>query len=285
MIDLDLLATFFLGVTRHIGDNILVPNQDMVAIALDRSKPVPPGADAHAAQAHCELDDIAQEYFLNQVIRQIPGARSMRLIVEEDTPTVEAFASCSNEVLYGDLLDGTSRYGYRGKDEAEQRKRFGCQVSYAADAQMRAAAVYLPRLGLQFHAVYNRGAYLNGERLILADAPVSGKFMVNSKLPDEAVRRLEQDQIDVERPKCTVYAVSQLLLGKVDAYISKHTAVWDIAPFSLIVEEAGAWQSRWNLSKPDLNTKDLVEDHIIACSRGYAVDALVRAGLTHSGPR
>jgi fructose-1,6-bisphosphatase/inositol monophosphatase family enzyme len=268
---------FIIDQIGYIGDVILAVNQSKAEVTIDKSKELPPNADPRIAQAHCTIDDVSQEYFLRKLIEEEPDAQ---IIAEEDTPTVKKFApGQKKKIWYGDLLDGTHLYGIGSPN-------FGSSIGYADEQGMKAAAVYFPRLGTLLHAQKGKGAILNSERLTAQDTrspTLEDTICLNSKITKETEKRLQKAGYRTTRPHCTVFGHLMVARGEATAYLAQYTTVWDVAPFSFILEEAGMVARRFDLSLPDYSKRGLVPDYIAAPNERYAAEVIEKAGLlTHS---
>jgi myo-inositol-1(or 4)-monophosphatase len=256
------IVDFLRKQARNIGDHILVPGQRKVKLTIDHAKNLPPGAHPEVTQAHCSIDDIAQEEWLTNLKAFMPDAR---LIVEEDTPSVSTFPIESRHCYIGDLLDGTSQYG-------QGSPNFGLSMAYALDDEIMHSVIYLPTHNWFFQASTGVGAYMNhGETRLPSSEPKEGDTIIlNSKMSEQVEQRLKDKGFNVERPHCSVYGLALLAQGKAKAYIAQNTTTWDVAPFSHFIETAGGSVTDFNLNQIPFTRIKRVDDYIASNCHAYS---------------
>jgi len=267
-LDLVKISAFLISQAVYLGDHILVPNQGKATIAIDESKELPSGAQSAIAQAHCSIDDIAQEHFLTELSKRYPLAR---IIAEEDTSSVQLFPTESDDCFYADPNDGTHNFGENSPD-------FGVSLGYAYRNQMRLAVIYLPRHNFLF-ASCGEGVYLNGDRINIDSAHVSTSgdlIILNSKISEQVETVLREQGFKTHRPHCTVAGLSLVARNKAKAYVAINTNVYDVAPFSFILEQEKAVVTRFDGTKPDYSKHAKIDDFIVSASRDYSNSLLSR---------
>lgn len=270
--DLEKKCDFLVEQVRGIGHEILVPRQGSALITIDAEKNLPAGARAEVTQAHCNVDDEAQEMFLLALYKRYPDAR---IIAEEMTETTKRFPPESDEAYISDLLDGTHLYG-------KGSPNFGSSVGYAYKGEMQIGVVYFPRHGLLFYAIRDKGAFIDCKKFTIEQIlgfEKRDRICLNSKMSSEVQDALEKKGALIERPNCSIYGLSLVARNQAMAYIARHTTVWDVAPFSFILEEAGGIARRFDTTKIDFTTIRNIEDYIAAPNANYAKDVLNKGHL------
>ena len=106
-----------------------------------------------------EYDKRVQEYLMQVLSESVPEAR---FFCEEQKEHDDLHA---RHLFIIDPIDGTMNFA-RGFNHS-------CiSVAYMSAGELRAAAVYNPYVDEMFTAVKGEGAYLNGRRLHVSDAPL-----------------------------------------------------------------------------------------------------------------
>ena len=128
-----------------------------------------------------EYDKRVQEYLMQVLSESVPEAR---FFCEEQKEHDDLHA---RHLFIIDPIDGTMNFA-RGFNHS-------CiSVAYMSAGELRAAAVYNPYVDEMFTAVKGEGAYLNGRRLHVSDAPLSdsvvcyGTSPYSTELADETFR-------------------------------------------------------------------------------------------------
>lgn len=129
---------------------------------------------------------------------------------------------------------------------------FAVAVGFRDKGLHRFGVVYDPLRDELFHAVRNKGAYLNG-RTIITNQRFEGMeayqaAMVATDWPAQVARRSEQAAI-IERMVSHVVSLQILgspvlslcyiAAGRLDAYFHLNLGLWDVAAAAVILEESG----------------------------------------------
>jgi fructose-1,6-bisphosphatase/inositol monophosphatase family enzyme len=113
--------------------------------------------------------------------------------------------------------------------------------------------MHLPALDELYGAARGLGAWRDGERLTVRTAAAASReaFITLGQL-DNAVRGLGAasferlvDTVALARGYGDAWGPALVLSGVVDAWFEHDVAVWDIAPFPVLFEEAGATFTDW----------------------------------------
>jgi histidinol phosphatase-like enzyme (inositol monophosphatase family) len=139
-----------------------------------------------------------------------------------------------------DPVDGT-RWFIRGRP-------FWCTlIALEAGGEIVAGVVHLPALGQLYGAARGLGAWRDGTRLAIQDErDVSRSLLVLGELDlitetvgAEPFRRLVRS-VGSSSSYGAGYGAALLLDGQADAWLECDVSPWDIAPFGVLFEEAGA---------------------------------------------
>lgn len=141
-----------------------------------------------------------------------------------------------------DPLDGTVNFLYRFP-------AWCVSIALLDDRGALVGVVHDPLRGETWTAERGRGAFLGGQRLLLAEAPPLERALVAtgfSYSPDlrarqgQTVARLLPQVRDIRRAGAAALDLAWLAAGRVDAYYERGLKPWDWAAGRLIAEEAGA---------------------------------------------
>lgn len=111
----------------------------------------------------------------------------------------------------------------------------------------------LPQLDIVMHAAQGRGAFINGERVKKTHSPHQGKecllatadlYRFRDQGLESVFRNLDENYF------CRTYSDALgyylLLKGGVQAFVEPKAEIWDVAPFYVIMREAGHTMHQWN---------------------------------------
>jgi myo-inositol-1(or 4)-monophosphatase len=187
-----------------------------------------------------EADHRSEAFLLGEVQHRFPDQR----VISEESG---GLPGSEGQVWYIDPLDGTVNY-------AHGIPIFAVSIGYAEAGEMRLGVVYDPMREECFTAEWGQGAFLNGQRLQVAQAEdldhsllVTGfpydirsnpennlNYYTHFALRSQGVRRLGSAALDL----CYVAA------GRFDGYWELRLKAWDVAAGGLIAAEAGARVTR-----------------------------------------
>jgi len=126
-------------------------------------------------------------------------------------------------------------------------------IALEAEGRIVVGVMHLPALGELYGAGRGLGAWKDGERLTVRTAATSpaDAFITLGQL-DNAVRGLGPvaferlvDTVALARGYGDAWGPALVLSGVVDAWFEHDVAPWDIAPFPVLFEEAGATFTDW----------------------------------------
>lgn len=182
-----------------------------------------------------EYDRRVQEYLMQVLREAVPEAR---FFCEEQTEHDDLHA---RHLFIIDPIDGTMNFVHGFNHSC-------ISVAYMSAGELRAAAVYNPYVDELFTAVKGEGAYLNGRRLHISDAPLSesvvciGTSPYSADLTERTFRlaRLAFDAgLDIRRQGSAELDLCSVAAGRAGLYFELQVSLWDYAAGALLVREAG----------------------------------------------
>ena len=126
-------------------------------------------------------------------------------------------------------------------------------VAYAERGEVCAAAVYNPYVDELFSAFLGGGAFLNGRKIQVSDAPLEDSVAVFGTAPyyselEEATftlaRKVFHHCLDLRREGSAALDLCTVAAGRAGVYFEQRVCLWDYAAGALIVREAGGVCSR-----------------------------------------
>ena len=139
--------------------------------------------------------------------------------------------------------------------------------------------VYNPFTDEMFTAKKGEGAFLNGERIRVSNAPLDKGIVIFGTspyyegLPEKAFAKAMEYMdkcIDVRRLGSAELDMCYVACGRAEMYFEPLIQPWDIAAGSLIVEEAGGCVKRWGGSDIDV----IRAGSCVAYGSGIVIDSL-----------
>ncbi len=208
-----------------------------------------------------EMDEKIQEFLIDKLSKVIPEAS---FLGEEDG--IDEFTSKmeSGFCFVIDPIDGTSNFIYEYRPSV-------ISIALLRDGAPYMAVVYNPYDDMVFSATKGEGAYLNGERIMSSDAPLSDSLTVFGTAPYytelqektfEIAKNLLPLCVDLRRSGTAAWDMCCVAMGRCSLYFELKIQLWDYAAAALIATEAGCMAT-------DIEGKDL--------SYKGATSALVRA--------
>ena len=181
------------------------------------------------------LDSALQDIILTVVLQHFPR---VQCIAEEDTRLRRRFrGSDSDDCVILDPIDGTLHF-QRGDAP------YHISLGLAHCGQMMAAVVARPSEDKIFTAVQGQGAYVQRgnrrpRRLHLPRIPRTRRAFISTKARayQAAARPVVEPR---EHPIGAALVLTLLAEGELCAYLTRQVEIYDVAPPSLIAEEAGA---------------------------------------------
>ena len=222
-------------VIRQCAQASLIFHGDVVDIGKTADMSLT-GQNAQTASAALTvLDGAFQDLILGAVASRFP---TLRCIAEEKTAMRLAFAgNTGDEVVILDPIDGTLHFQ---KGDAP----YHISIGLCRKGQMVAAAVARPTQDKLFTAIRGQGAWVQKgkgkpRRLQVPKKPRTQRAFISSKArPFQAPAKQWLDPF--EYPFGAALVLTQLAEGDLAAYLTRQVETYDVAPPSLIAEEAGA---------------------------------------------
>jgi myo-inositol-1(or 4)-monophosphatase len=141
-----------------------------------------------------------------------------------------------------DPIDGTTNY-FHG---------FPCfcaSIGLEVEGEVKIGVVYIPTLNELFHAEKGKGAFLNGERIVVSRADRLNRSLLCTGFPYDVhehadfylryFRQFITKSFAIRRPGSAAIDLSYLAAGRFDGFWEFKLNAWDVAAASLMVTEAG----------------------------------------------
>jgi len=141
-----------------------------------------------------------------------------------------------------DPIDGTTNY-FHG---------FPCfcaSIGLEVEGKVKIGVVYIPTLNELFHVEKGKGAFLNGERIVVSRADRLNRSLLCTGFPYDVhehadfylryFRQFITKSFAIRRPGSAAIDLSYLAAGRFDGFWEFKLHAWDVAAASLMVTEAG----------------------------------------------
>ncbi len=175
-----------------------------------------------------------------------------------------------------DPLDGTTNY-------TVGNPFFGVAIALAKKDEVILGLVYCPLTKELFIAEKGKGAFLNDKEIHVSnESDISKSLLVYCHSNDDSgIRRiidifskLKPLPRDFNRMRSAGLEMAFVACGRLEAYMSPGLSIWDVAPGSLLVREAGGKvtdfnNEQWTSSKTDiLASNGKIHDKILEILKG-----------------
>ena len=185
-----------------------------------------------------ETDEKIQAFLMGRLSEVLPEAS---FLGEEDGQDVFTEKMSKGYCFVIDPIDGTSNfiYGYRPSVVS---------IALLKDGSPYMAVVYNPYDDMVFYATKGQGAYLNGEKIMSSEAPLSDSLAVFGTAPYytdlhektfDIARKLLLQCVDLRRSGTAAWDMCCVAMGQCNLYFEAIIQLWDYAAAALIAEEAG----------------------------------------------
>jgi fructose-1,6-bisphosphatase/inositol monophosphatase family enzyme len=175
-------------------------------------------------------DPLTEETIKNYILSVYPDAK----ILGEET------GGSSDEESFWiiDPIDGTRVYS-RGING------WAVLLAYYSKGEFKIGVCYFPVLNELYYAEKNKGAFLNGKKIVVSNIHPLKKALINSGNPKyykntEIILKLVESAY-VTRGYETTYADCLVAAGKMEVSVDPYAQLWDFAPFATIIPEAGGF--------------------------------------------
>ncbi len=185
-----------------------------------------------------ETDEKTQRFLVDKLGEEFPEAE---FLGEEDGQDVFSSKMAKGYCFVIDPIDGTSNFIYEYRPSV-------ISVGLLKDGKPYMGVVYNPYDDMMFSAIQGQGAYMNGEKIMSSDAPLSdqlacfGTAPYYTELRDrsfEIAKRLLPLCVDLRRSGTSAWDLCCVAMGRCGLYFELKLQIWDYAAAALIATEAG----------------------------------------------
>ena len=180
------------------------------------------------------IDCMVQEYLEEALTRLVPGS----LFIGEEQENQHLTETPTWIV---DPLDGTTNL-------IRDYRMSAVSVALCVDREPVTGVIWQPYMKELFYAEKEKGAFLNGEKITVADTPFSRALVAFGTAPyyeelEEKSFRIAAEFMhscaDIRRSGSAAVDLAYLACGRHDVFFEMRLKPWDYAAGSLIVQEAG----------------------------------------------
>ncbi len=185
-----------------------------------------------------ETDEKVQRFLVDKLKDILPEAE---FLGEEDGQDVFSAKMTSGFCFVIDPIDGTSNFIYEYRPSV-------VSIGLLQDGKPYMAVVYNPYDDEMFSAIAGEGAYMNGERIMSSEAPLSeqlscfGTAPYYEELRDRSfdiAKKLLPLCVDLRRSGTAAWDMCCVAIGRCGLYFELKIQIWDYAAAALIAQEAG----------------------------------------------
>ena len=222
---------------KMLTEQIMDIAREAGQIMLEASKPKIMEKAGHANFC-TETDEKIQAFLIEKLGQVLPEAE---FLGEEDGQDVFKEKMGRGYLFVIDPIDGTSNfiYGYRPSVVS---------IALLKEGRPYIGVVYNPFDDEMYHAMAGQGAYMNGDKIMSSDAPLSDSLAVFGTSPYyvelqertfDIARKLLPQCVDLRRSGTAAWDLCCVASGKCGLYFEMRLQLWDYAAAALIAEEAG----------------------------------------------
>ena len=204
----------------------------------------------------------SERIILKKIMSHFPDHN---IVAEESGTTYQN----NDYTWYVDPLDGTANF-------VMGNPYFSTSIGLAYKDEMILGVVYNPVLDELYHAVKNRGPYLNNRKITVSDkSRLNEAFLAVGYAPEE--ENIKEGLKTVEKLSFVFQRVSinfspaldlcNIARGRVDSLIDNGTTPEDHAAGTLILKEAGGSFQNYNKETWDVNTRGIVATNTLLHSQ------------------
>ncbi|WP_026669318.1 inositol monophosphatase family protein [Butyrivibrio sp. AE3006] len=185
-----------------------------------------------------ETDEKIQKFLIESLQEVLPEAQ---FLGEEDGQDVFSSKMEKGNCFVLDPIDGTSNFIYEYRPSV-------VSIGLLKDGKPHMAVIYNPFDDMMFSAQVGQGAYMNGERIMSSEAPLSDSLAVFGTAPYytelqdrtfEIAKKLLPLCVDLRRSGTAAWDMCCVALGRCALYFEMRVQLWDYAAAALIAQEAG----------------------------------------------
>lgn len=204
------------------------------------------GADQVREKARADLVTAVDEAAERAISACIRAAFPADTVVGEELSSARVH---TGRRWYVDPIDGTTNFVHGHP--------FVCvSIGFADDEGLAAAVIHAPLLGEVYQATRGGGAWLNGERIRVAETDDPGRALLATGFPFksgkgdlDAYMLMVADAVrgsrDVRRAGSAALDLAFVAAGRVEGFFEIGLAPWDVAAGMLLVHEAGGRVTGW----------------------------------------
>ncbi len=210
-----------------------------------------------------ETDEKIQSFLIDKLKTVLPEAE---FLGEEDGQDVFTSKMKEGYCFVLDPIDGTSNFIYSYRPSV-------VSIALLKDGKPFIGVIYNPYDDMMFAAEAGKGAYMNGERIMSADTPLSESLAVFGTAPYytelqektfDIAKKLLPMCVDLRRSGTAAWDMCCVALGRCNLYFELKIQLWDYAAAALIAQEAGC-------TVTDIEGKPLSYTgftSVVCCARG-----------------
>ena len=185
-----------------------------------------------------ETDEKIQTFLMNRLTEVVPEAS---FLGEEDNHDVFDEKMSTGYCFVIDPIDGTSNFIYSYRPSV-------ISIALLKDGKPDIAVIYNPYDDMMFSAIAGQGAFMNGERLMSSDTPLSDSLAVFGTAPYytelqeqtfDIAKKLLPLCVDLRRSGSAAWDMCCVAMGRCNLYFELKIQLWDYAAAALIAQEAG----------------------------------------------
>ncbi len=185
-----------------------------------------------------ETDEKIQAFLIKKLSALLPEAQ---FLGEEDGQDVFTSKMSKGYCFVIDPIDGTSNFIYSYRPSV-------VSIALLKDGNPYMGVICNPYDDMVFSAAAGRGAYMNGERIMCSDAPLSDSLAVFGTAPYytelqdrtfDIARKLLPLCVDLRRSGTAAWDMCCVASGRCSLYYELKLQLWDYAAAALIASEAG----------------------------------------------
>ena len=185
-----------------------------------------------------ETDEKIQAFLIERLKEVLPEAS---FLGEEDGQDVFSEKMSSGYCFVIDPIDGTSNFIYEYRPSV-------VSIGLLKEGKPHMAVVYNPYDDMLFTAAAGQGAYMNGQKIMSSELPLSDTLAVFGTAPYytelqektfEVAKELLKECVDLRRSGTAAWDMCCVAMGRCGLYFEMRIQLWDYAAAALIATEAG----------------------------------------------
>lgn len=221
----------------YIVDDIKTIAKEAGVIMMTAKAPKIMEKEGHANFC-TETDEKIQAFLIDRLQKVLPEAA---FLGEEDGQDVFTEKMSEGYCFVLDPIDGTSNFIYSYRPSV-------VSIALLKGGKPYMAVIYNPFDDMMFSATAGKGAYMNEEKIMSANTPLSDSLAVFGTAPYytelqertfEIAKNLLPLCVDLRRSGTAAWDMCCVALGRCGLYFELKLQLWDYAAAALIAQEAG----------------------------------------------